>query len=129
MALVLVVDEFRPITAAVSALIASMGHDAAAAHSGAEAMGFLRRCPTDLIILELALPVVSGLDVLRQLRADATLSRVPVVVFAMSPDACEQATALGVTACVLKHDVDALSAELRRLLPHAKVRIPPPPVS
>ena len=127
MALVLIVDDFRPITAAVSALVASMGHHAVAAQNAADALQFLRRRAADLIVLDLSMPVMSGLDLLRQLRADATLSRLPVVIFSVSEDLCDQAATVGVTACVLKPDVETLSRELRRLLPDTVVHASPPP--
>src|SRR5260370_17114891 len=48
---------------------------------GSEALTVLRQDPCDCVVLDLRLPDMSGFDVLEELRADANLSDVPVVVF------------------------------------------------
>ena len=57
-----------------------------------------------VILLDLKMPKISGLDVLKQLKADAELKTIPVVVVTSSreePD-IRQAYALGVNAYVVK---------------------------
>jgi HAMP domain-containing protein/CheY-like chemotaxis protein/signal transduction histidine kinase len=49
--------------------------------TGAEAMQTLRDRPCDCVVLDLKLPDMSGFEVLEQIRADSSLSDVPVVVF------------------------------------------------
>jgi HAMP domain-containing protein/CheY-like chemotaxis protein len=51
------------------------------ARSGSEALTTLREQPCDCVVLDLRLPDMSGFDVLGELRGDAMLSEVPVVVF------------------------------------------------
>jgi CheY-like chemotaxis protein len=61
-----------------------LGHDdieIVTAGTGAEALRVLRRDPCDCIVLDLRLPDMSGFEVLEELRGDAKLSDVPVVVF------------------------------------------------
>jgi CheY-like chemotaxis protein/signal transduction histidine kinase/HAMP domain-containing protein len=61
-----------------------LGHDdieIVTAETGAEALRVLRRDPCDCIVLDLRLPDMSGFEVLEELRGDAKLSDVPVVVF------------------------------------------------
>jgi CheY-like chemotaxis protein/signal transduction histidine kinase len=52
-----------------------------AADTGAGALSLLRETPCDCIVLDLRLPDMSGFEVLDKLRADTSLSNVPVVVF------------------------------------------------
>ena len=47
----------------------------------AEALATLREQPCDCVVLDLRLPDMSGFEVLEQIREDASLSEVPVVVF------------------------------------------------
>lgn len=47
--------------------------------NGAEALDGLRRAPPDLVLLDMSLPGMDGLEVLRRLRADPALSGLPVV--------------------------------------------------
>src|SRR5215204_1519188 len=53
----------------------------ATAATGAEALSSLRAQPCDCMVLDLRLPDMSGFEVLEQIREDATLSDIPVVVF------------------------------------------------
>jgi CheY-like chemotaxis protein len=52
-----------------------------AADTGGAALALLREMPCDCVVLDLRLPDMSGFEVLDQLRSDASLSGVPVVVF------------------------------------------------
>jgi HAMP domain-containing protein/CheY-like chemotaxis protein/predicted transcriptional regulator len=61
-----------------------LGHDdieIVTAGTGAEALRLLRHDPCDCVVLDLRLPDMSGFEVLEELRGDAKLSDVPVVVF------------------------------------------------
>lgn len=78
---------------------------------GGEAMGFLNRqgvfarAPKpDVILLDLILPHVDGVAVLRELRAERVLKNIPVVVLTSSDDGedQQQCEALGVTNYIHK---------------------------
>ena len=61
-----------------------LGHDdieIATASTGSEALAALKSQPSDCVVLDLRLPDMSGFEVLEQIRSDAGLSDVPVVVF------------------------------------------------
>jgi CheY-like chemotaxis protein len=61
-----------------------LGHDdieIVTAGTGGEALAQLREQPCDCVVLDLRLPDMTGFDVLEQIRNDAKLSDVPVVVF------------------------------------------------
>ncbi|HEX9323486.1 MAG TPA: HAMP domain-containing protein [Xanthobacteraceae bacterium] len=61
-----------------------LGHDdieIVTAGTGAAALTALKQQPSDCVVLDLRLPDMSGFEVLEQIRNDAELSDVPVVVF------------------------------------------------
>ncbi|MEY2934326.1 MAG: hypothetical protein RL033_5075 [Pseudomonadota bacterium] len=61
-----------------------LGHDdieILSANTGADALELLKRESLDCVVLDLRLPDISGFDVLRRIRDDASLSDLPVVVF------------------------------------------------
>jgi HAMP domain-containing protein/CheY-like chemotaxis protein/signal transduction histidine kinase len=51
------------------------------AASGSEALSLLREQPCDCVVLDLRLPDMTGFEVLEEMRGDAKLADVPVVVF------------------------------------------------
>lgn len=72
-----------------------------------------------LVLLDLKLPKVSGLEILRQIRADDRLKKAPVVIFTSSLDERDKAAGLagGVDEFVIKPiDWDAYLAELERII-------------
>jgi HAMP domain-containing protein/CheY-like chemotaxis protein/signal transduction histidine kinase len=63
---------------------ALLGHDdieITAAGTGEEALQLMRADPFDCVVLDLRLPDMTGFDVLEQLKSEAALADVPVIVF------------------------------------------------
>ena len=76
----------------------------------------------DLVIMDIQLPRMSGLDVTRALRADATTAHIPIIVitsFALSGDE-PKAKAAGATAYLAKpYSPRELLQTIRQLAPEA----------
>ena len=74
---ILIVEDEQSICNFISTVLSSHDYDPMVARTGAEAQSMIAsHCP-DLIILDLGLPDMDGLDILRQLRSWSSL---PVVV-------------------------------------------------
>src|SRR2546426_2858571 len=67
--LLLVVDDEQPVLRVIERLAAKIGFDVVTCGSGSEAMRALLRKPADLAMLDLRMPDVNGLDLLRQIRS------------------------------------------------------------
>lgn len=65
---VLVVDDDRDMAEAVAALLTIYGHELRIAHSGNDALAIADTFDPDIVILDVALPDLSGYDVARQIR-------------------------------------------------------------
>jgi two-component system, OmpR family, response regulator MtrA len=78
--LVLVADDDPDILSLVKAVLERSGHEVVAVSDGVEALAYLRERKPDLAVLDIAMPEIDGLEVLRQLRADAMTSDLPVVL-------------------------------------------------
>src|SRR5438105_11164839 len=74
---VLVVDDDPPILRAVRSNLAAHGYSVQVAQTGAEAMAIFQHQHPDLIVLDLGLPDMDGLDIIRSIRQQ---SQVPIVV-------------------------------------------------
>ena len=78
--LILVVDDERDIAEIVSELLQGEGYRTTLAYDGQEALTALRKHRPDAVVLDLKMPVLDGIQVLRQMRADASMKATPVVV-------------------------------------------------
>ncbi|GAA3038358.1 response regulator [Streptosporangium longisporum] len=72
------------------------------ARSGGEALRFLRRRPVDLVLLDLYLPDMHGLEVCRALRAAGVMSDVIAVTSARDLSVIRSAVSVGVAQYLLK---------------------------
>jgi len=70
-------------------LLEAHGYSTVGTRNGIEVLGLARRHRPDLILMDIQLPEVSGLDVTRALKADPELKSIPVIAvtaFAMKGD-------------------------------------------
>jgi len=87
------------------------------AADGKEALAAMRELSPDLIVLDVMLPGLSGIDVLEAIRADDQLRGTPVVVITAWSHAEAQAWTAGADRFVAKpFDPDELSAAVDELL-------------
>ena len=82
---ILVVDDIATNRVVMKAKLALAFHQTVLAEDGAQALAEARRVLPELILLDYGLPDMSGVDVLRQLRADPRTRRIPVIVISASP--------------------------------------------
>jgi CheY-like chemotaxis protein len=89
------------------------------APDGLTAMAQARDCRPNLVLLDLHIPPHGGLQVLQELRADATLAQVPVIVMSGSRAPADLATieAAGVSRFIEKpYDLDELESAIFSVL-------------
>ncbi len=70
-------------------LLDAHGYKTVETKDGAEALALARNIRPDLILMDIQLPEISGLDITRQLKADESVRQIPVVAvtaFAMKDD-------------------------------------------
>jgi DNA-binding response OmpR family regulator len=114
--LVLVVEDSDAIRAAFTILLEESGYAVAAAATGAEAVRLAGDRAPDLVLLDLGLPDIPGLDVLRRIRANPATAHVPVVALTGRDDEADRGAlmAAGCAAYLVK-PVD--TQELIRAIP------------
>jgi len=77
---ILVVDDEPEMVELVELNLRQAGYQVITASDGAEALTKARSDPPDLIVLDLMIPEVGGLDVCRILRREAVTANVPIVM-------------------------------------------------
>ena len=113
---VLVVEDDRQIVRTLRTSLQARGYDVLAASDGATALGVLRSDGVDLVILDLGLPDLDGLEVLTRLRAFAEQ---PVIVLTVRDSQSDKVAALdrGADDYVIKpFDMEELLARMRATL-------------
>src|SRR2546422_10609636 len=107
--LLLVVDDEQPVLRVVERLAAKIGFDVVTCGSGSEAMRALLRKPADLAMLDLRMPDVNGLDLLRQIRTAVPSCEVILMTAHAAVDSAVEAIKLGAREYMTKpFDFDRL---------------------
>lgn len=101
----LIVDDFSTMRRIIRGLLKEMGcHQADEAEDGVIALDMLRADRYDFVISDINMPRVNGYELLRQIRADAKLKDLPVLLITSeaSKDEVLQAIRLGANGTILK---------------------------
>ncbi len=77
---VLVVDDAVENCALIADFLDGIGCEVVTATSGAEALAIMGERPADLVLTDVEMPGMSGLDVCRQVKSAASTAMVPVVI-------------------------------------------------
>jgi two-component system KDP operon response regulator KdpE len=115
---ILIVDDEPAIRRFLKASLETQGFQIAAAENAADAIAGLARDKPDLMILDLGLPDLDGLEVIRQVRAG---NAVPIIVLSVRNDEKGKVAALDAGAddyIVKPFGVEELLARVRAALRH-----------
>jgi len=77
---VLIVDDIEMFRSVVAHALKGAGHQTLSAPDGAAALEMLETARVDLILLDMAMPTMNGVEFLTRLRADHRFNDVPVIV-------------------------------------------------
>jgi two-component system OmpR family response regulator len=118
---VLVVDDVSDARDMMARLLRLEGYRSVTAEDGRSALAAVDRDDPDLVLLDMSMPDMNGLDVLRKMRE--CNSHVPVMMFTAVSDqrSVDEARRLGAADYVVKGSVGAsdLLDRIARHLPHA----------
>jgi CheY-like chemotaxis protein len=118
---ILIVDDNVDTNKLLVSLLKRLGRRAICVSSGEEALAYLRLHLPRLIVLDVMLPGMDGIEVLRALRADPRTARLPVSIFSAVSDPAyrEHAIKHGADDYWVKStlDFEQISAAMKRLAP------------
>ena len=124
---VLVVDDEQDIVAIVRDYLADAGYRVSTARSGEEALRLLRSIVPDLVVLDLGLPGIDGLDVTRRVRST---SAVPIIMLTARSDEADRVIGLELGAddyVVKPFSARELVARIRAVLRRTSAAATPAP--
>lgn len=123
---VLVVEDDRDVSDAIRNALTLESHQAEVVHDGAAALTALNENRYDLAILDLGLPHVSGLEVLRQTRAGG--NAIPILVLTARDLTADRVAGLDAGAddyLTKPFDIQELNARLRAIARRSQGRASP----
>ncbi|HXD20239.1 MAG TPA: response regulator transcription factor [Vicinamibacterales bacterium] len=95
---ILVAEDDGDIAALIAHYLQKQGWEAHVAAAGDEALAYVRRHPVDLVVLDLMLPGLSGLEVCRALRGDASTATIPIIMVTARGDETDRILGLDIGA-------------------------------
>ncbi len=118
--LILIVEDDSIMADTLASMVQLLGYQTNIAHNSRGALAAAMRNPPDLILLDLNLPDVDGIEVCRYFRREPSLITTPIIIVSVegSPDTIERAKNVGANLYLIKpvglDDLEAAIAETLR---------------
>jgi DNA-binding response OmpR family regulator len=103
---ILIIEDDRVVGNVFYNHLMNEGYHVKSAPDGESGMSIMREFKADVILLDLILPQMSGLEVIKQVRSMEEFSKTPIVVFtnAYLTDLVQEAWKAGATKCISKSE-------------------------
>ena len=101
---ILIIEDDQIVSNVYRNKLAVEGYEAEIALDGETGLKMMRTFQPDAIVLDLMLPKMSGVDVIKQIRSEADFSKLPIIVFSNTylTNLIQDAWKAGATKCVSK---------------------------
>ncbi|MDD5681258.1 MAG: response regulator [Candidatus Omnitrophica bacterium] len=115
---ILIIDDEPDLLRITTYRLRKAGYEILTAVNGKEALDLLEKELPGLIFLDLRLPLISGRDVCKHIKADKRLKNIPVVLFTASSDhISETASEIGADDYIIKpFEPEALLGKIKKFL-------------
>lgn len=91
---ILVIDDQDEFSRYVRRFLEKAGFEVIVARDGSTGLSIARKHPLDLVVLDLTMPDIDGLEVCKQLRADPRKQRLPILVLSARATAADRVLGL-----------------------------------
>lgn len=113
---ILIVEDDIPVATLLAEAVRLQGHEAIVATTGREALSLLDQRPPDALFLDIVMPEVTGIEILRRIRQTHPALPVIVITGEASSEQIGEARRLGVTDVIEKpFGLKFLGEALRKL--------------
>jgi DNA-binding response OmpR family regulator len=91
---ILVIEDDKDIVELVRYNLEKDGYQVVASGDGATGLAQIRKAPPDLVILDLMLPKLAGLDICKEVRRDVSLNRLPILILTAKGEEADRVVGL-----------------------------------
>lgn len=119
---ILIVDDEARMLRVLEIMLQKMGHDISCASNGMEALQSLQETPVDLVVSDLRMPGMDGIELLNQLRAQG--NNVPFIIMTAHGTIQSAVESMKLGACdyILRpFDMEALELSINRILATGRI--------
>lgn len=114
---ILVIDDDIGLRKTLLAILAAKGYETFVAGDGAEGLALLEGTPVNLVLTDLGLPDISGIDILGKVKTLYPATQVIILTGSATFDSAVEATNLGAFSYLLKpYDIDQLLLQIQRAI-------------
>ena len=116
---ILGIDDNADINDLLNTVLTASGHEYSSVTDGREGVKLIQQNKYDLVLLDIAMPEFSGVDVIDALRKEKLLEKQKIVILTASSitdKEIEELLQIGVKKCIRKPlDIDVLVEELEKI--------------
>ena len=121
-AVILIIDDEPNQRKTLTDIIAAKGYKTFVAADGAAGLAVLRENPVNLVLTDLGLPDISGIDILGKAKATYPAIEVIILTGSATVDSAVEATNLGAFSYLRKpYDIDQLLLQIQRALEKQRI--------
>jgi len=95
---VLIIEDDRDIVELVRYNLANEGFQVSAARDGSTGLSQVKKSPPDVLLLDLMLPKLPGLEICKEIRRDPSLNRLPILMLTARGDEADRVVGLEIGA-------------------------------
>ncbi len=99
---ILVIDDEAAVASLLAEAVQSQGHEPTVAHDGREGLSRFSQQRPDAVFLDISMPDMSGIEVLRRIRAIDSVLPVVLITGHARPEDLDEARRLGISEVIEK---------------------------
>jgi CheY-like chemotaxis protein len=100
--MVLIVDDEFGLADIIADLLRELGYDVEIAINGQLGLASLRTRPANIVLVDLMMPVMDGPEMIRRLRSDPALAKIPIILMTALPEGIPDDDAARTDAVLVK---------------------------
>src|SRR5277367_6350382 len=101
---ILIIEDDQIVANVYRNKLAVEGYQAESAADGETGLKLMRTFQPDVVVLDLMLPKMSGIEVIKQIRSEADFAKLPIIIFSNTylTNLIQEAWKAGATKCISK---------------------------